>query len=288
MTAPDAACARRPAKPATRATFSFARDIHGRTYLSQQFAGYPFHVTRPFYVDEAPAGMATLYLQHLSGGVFQHDRLRIDVRLAPGSAAHLTTQASTKVHGMTQGHAEQRLEVVIGADAFAEIMLDPLILFPGACLRSRTRVTLGPRATAILGESFLRHDPAGAGEAFDWLDSETRFAGADGGLLTIDRFRAFGEDLAARHPGVAGDLTMHGTLFVVGVERPAEALAGALRESVAACDAIYAGASILPGGGGAWLRVLAADGAALREALRLAWSAARALVTGTVPIARRK
>jgi hypothetical protein len=46
--------------------------------------------------------------------------------------------------------------------------------------------------------------------------------------------------------------------------------------------------STLPGARGAWLRVLARDACALREALRLAWYAACTALLGTQPAPRRK
>ena len=69
----------------------------------------------------------------------------------------------------------------------------------------------------------------------------------------------------------------------------ADELAGLLRDTLVAERAgLYAGASTLPGGCGAWLRVLADDASAMRAVLDRAWTAARERITGHRPGPRRK
>ncbi len=59
------------------AELAFARAGDGRTYLASQYFEYPFHVTRPFYLDDDWPELATLYLQSASVGVFKGDRLSL-------------------------------------------------------------------------------------------------------------------------------------------------------------------------------------------------------------------
>ncbi len=272
-----------------RAAFTFARDADGVTYLSHQFASYPFHVTRPFYLDPGAPGMATLYLQSASGGLFQGDRLHLSARFADGAAGHLTTQAATKVHGMERGAAAQTVEIHAGAGSFAEYLADPLILFPTSRLVSRTHVTVAEDATVVLADSFLVHDPGGAGAPFDRFDSETVFVRPDGRVLAVDRYRIDGETVAAGPPGITGGLSVQGNLFVLTNRVPADELAGVLRGTLKAERAgLYAGASTLPGDCGAWLRVLSGDASVLRAVLDRAWAAARERITGHGPGPRRK
>jgi urease accessory protein len=51
---------------------------------------------------------------------------------------------------------------------------------------------------------------------------------------------------------------------------------------------VQAGCSELPGGAGAWLRVLAHDSEAASTAVRAGWRAARAALTGALPPASRR
>ena len=66
--------------------------------LLRQHVPYPFHVTRPFYLDAQRPDLATLYLQSSSGGVYGGDDLSLTLDIRAGAAAQVTTQAATIVH----------------------------------------------------------------------------------------------------------------------------------------------------------------------------------------------
>jgi urease accessory protein len=87
--------------------------------------------------------------------------------------------------------------------------------------------------------------------------------------------------------GVQGAYRIQATLMVVHRRDPDAALA-ALRSVVPEGGAVYAGASLLPGGAGAWLRALSSDAVALRRLVRDGWAAAREQLTGAPPGIRRK
>ena len=78
----------------------FAVDAEGRTFLASHFATYPHHLTRVFYLDRAAPQAATVYLQSLSGGLTQDDRVALRISTTGSAIAHVTTQAATKVHSM--------------------------------------------------------------------------------------------------------------------------------------------------------------------------------------------
>ena len=67
----------------------------GRTVLAHQHVPYPFHATRPFYLDRERPEIATLYLQSASGGLYRGDDVALSIVAGPHAAAHVTTQAST-------------------------------------------------------------------------------------------------------------------------------------------------------------------------------------------------
>lgn len=69
----------------------FAVDAEGRTYLARHFATYPHHLTRALYLDRAAPEAATVYLQSLSGGLTQDDRVALRVSAAGRAIAHVTT-----------------------------------------------------------------------------------------------------------------------------------------------------------------------------------------------------
>ena len=279
-----------------RIELRFARAPDGRTYLDRQYAGYPFHVCRTQYVEGDEAGMATLYTQSSSGGMYEHDRHSIRIEATAGAQAHVTTQASTIVHSMEEGDARLDAEVTAGERSFIEYLPDPVILFPGARLRSSVLVTLAKAATVLIADAFLCHDPSGSNAAFGVMESTTRLVDADGRLLARDRFSIEGTEFARRRAGVNGPFAAHGTLMLARRGTPGEAtgdtstdaLISCLRATVDATDGVYGGASILPNDHGVWVRMLAADGAALRAGMIAAWSAMRAGLFGRAPSVRRK
>jgi len=271
-----------------RAELDFARDPSGRTYIRRQYVSYPYHICRPLTFAGDPPGMVTLYLQSCAGGIFQDDRLIERIGAGPGVGAQVTTQAATIVHGMDLGPASQQVSIDAAADAFLEFLPDPFILFPRARFESKVRVRADETATVLLSDSFISHDPHGGGAAFDWYRGTLTVEDSTGTTLAQDRFGVTGAAMRAATPGITGAFATHGSFFVLHRRLPAEALVEALRGAVAGLGGTYAGASALPAGCGAWLRVAAADGVALRAAMSGAWQGVRQRLTGLTPAPRRK
>ncbi|MBL8534703.1 MAG: urease accessory protein UreD [Betaproteobacteria bacterium] len=266
---------------------AFAGAAGTRTYLRRQRVAYPFHVGRALYLPGDPAEFCTVYLQSCSGGLFQKDRLGIALTVASGARAHVTTAASTVVHSMPDGHAEQHVLIRADRDALVEYLPDPLILFPDSRLRNTLTVRAHRESTVMVCDAFLSHDPEAKRRPFGWLRTETRIADEGGRLLAVDRFAIEGRQLLEPREGIHGPHTIQASLMVIHRADPAAALE-ALRSALPADGPVYAGASLLPGDAGAWVRLLSADAVALRQTLKDAWSAARERFTGAKPGTRRK
>lgn len=268
----------------------FAAEPSGRTWLETQRAAYPFHVGRCLRIAGDPEGMATVYVQSCSGGIFEHDDLRWRISAATGARAHVSTSASTIVHTMDDGEARQEVRVDAAAGAYLEYLPDPLILFPGTRLSSRVHIRLDDDATVLAWDSVLTHDPQNTGprRPFNQLRSEWTVESLDGRLLACDRYVVTGALLARELPGVNGSARCHGSFVVLRRGIATESLIDAIREKLQAAEAVYAGASTLPNDCGAVVRVLGMDAAALRTAMQGAWDAARTLLLGVPRSARRK
>ncbi len=278
-----------PAGPLVfQADIEFARDPGGVTGVCRQRVGYPFHVGRALRMPGDPAGMPTVYLQSCSGGIFQRDDLRMRIIAGAGASAHVTSAASTVVHGMESAGARQIVELDAAAGALLEYLPDPMILFPRARLHNGVQVRLDAQASVILGDALILHDPNGGGGAFEFLESETVVRDRAGKLLVCDRFRCNGGDLARALPGINGAYAAQATMFALTMACAATALVGAMRRALSPIEDVYAAASALPNGAGAWVRVLARDAIGARAALHAAWSAARTEITGDAPAPRRK
>ena len=270
-----------------RAEIEFGRAPDGRTFVKRQFASYPFHVCRPHSFAGDPEGMVTLYLQSLSGGIYEDERLSLAIAAEPGTRAHVTSQASTIVHSMETGQAGLVVSLDAHEGSLVEYLPDPLILFPGARLSSTLKVRRHATATVICADAFLAHDPEGGERIFDCLDSRLEVEDSAGQLLARDRFLLTGE----RHRQRTARKSHHNalaTVFVLtGSDDPVPIL-GAVRGALAALPEAYAGASLLPNHCGLWARILTPDGASLRTAMHAAWAAAREAIAGTRPRVRRK
>ncbi len=286
MNAPGAVIGDAAAAP-IRAELQFAQAPSGRSYLARQYVPYPFHITRPFYLDQAPAGLATVYLQSASGGAYRGDRLALSVGVEAEAAAQVTTQASTLVHAGRGGLVALGQDLRLAPGAYLEYLPDPLILMAEADCESRTEVHIAEDAVLLLCDSFLTHDPEGRGRLPSRFLSELRIRTEGGRTLLLDRFR-----LQAEGRGAAGFTALAGhachASFAVLAPRQGPALTEALRRTLAELPRVYASASALAEERGAWVRLLATDGVALSAALTALWQAARSFLTGVAPEPRRK
>ena len=264
------------------ASFRFERSPEGVTYIARQEVAYPFHVTRPFYLEGDPQGMPTLYLQSVSGGLFDQDVVSLNLQAESDAFAHITTQSSTIVHEAKIGSSIQQVSITAKDNAFIEYLPDPQVMFPGARLASQVNIVAAPSATVLVCDSFLAHDPNGAGGLFDRLASELVVETPQGRLRCLDRFEITGEQLKSDRR-----FTAHGT-FVCVDENLAEEARLKISQSLSEIPGLYAGVSTLPDDAGLWARLLAPDTRALRRGLSTAWCQLRQIKTGLIPHPRRK
>jgi urease accessory protein len=254
----------------------------GTTRVQRHFQRTPLYVYRPIHLDPGRPDMAFIYLQQSGDGLVQGDRYRIDIDCAAGAAAHITTQASTKIYRARQNFATQVVNLRAGPNAVLEYLPDPVVPFRGSRFFQRTCVTADPDSTVILGEMLLPGRVAhGEVFAYDLFWAETEVRRPDGALLFADVLRlnlAAGDD--PRSIGLLGPHDVVATLFVV-TQRigPATAVA-LLRSALAGCPEVAAGVSELPSGCGAAVRLLGPTSAAVQVAVRTAWSAMRLQLLG--------
>lgn len=272
---------------AGRVEIEFGRAPDGKTFVKRQFACYPFHLCRPHSFAGDPEGMITLYLQSLSGGIYEGERLSLAIAAEAGTCAQVTSQASTIVHSMETGEADLAVSVDAHEGSLVEYLPDPLILFPGARLSSTLKVRRHRTATVICADAFLAHDPEGRDRIFDCLDSRLEVEDMEGQLLARDRFVLTGEMHRQRTARESRHAALATVFVLTGNDDPLPIL-DAVRSALAVLPEAYAGASLLPNDCGLWVRILTPDGASLRTAMHAAWAAVREAITGTRPRVRRK
>ncbi|WP_430434429.1 urease accessory protein UreD [Methyloversatilis sp.] len=275
-----------PAEVRPCVDLAFARDATGRSYLGRQYVGYPVHVGRALYVDGSAPDLCVVYLQSVSGGLFEHERLASRIEVGQGARAHIATPASTIVHAMQGGSAVQRTRLVVQPGALLEYMPAPLILFPGSHMVSDIDVTMADGALVVVADSFLPHDPAGEQRSFAWLESTMTVRDGNGQLLARERMCIDGGNWLSGNAGANAGLRMHGSLWLLGGSADAELL-HALR-ALPEVEGALAGASLLPNAAGIVFRALAADAVRLERIMHAAWVAARTHHTGSAPALRRR
>jgi len=255
----------------------------GLTRVQRQYQQAPLHVYRPIYLDPGRPDMAFVFVQQFGDGFVQGDRCRIEVDCAPGSAAHITTQAATNVFGARHNFATQLVDLRVGAGALLEHLPDPVVPFAGSRLFQQVRVTADPTSTVILGETLLPGRVArGEAHAYDlyWADTEIRRP--DGTLLVADTLRLGAAGGAAPTSiGLLGPHDVLATFYVVTEEIDRATLVAVLRGALAGCPDVFAGASELPNACGAVVRMLGPSSKTVQAALRTIWNETRLTLLGT-------
>ena len=277
------------ARPADGRSGRFDLSFHRsgeRTRLGRQFVSYPFHLTRPFMLDPALPGLTTVYQQSCSGGLYRADRLELRIVVGPAAAVHLTTQAATVVHDCRGREVEQRTHVRLDPGSFLAWTPDPLVLMPGAAVTSRTEVTLGESAVALLSDAFARHPLGGRPPGPDRLDGDVVVRDRDGLLGCRDRWSLDADDLA-RPDSPLGVFPIAATHLLLG---PAHRLPtrAAVEAAVAGAAAAVSGVSALPNRQGWSVRVLAHDAVVERSIATALFVLATRAALGAEPRRRPK
>jgi urease accessory protein len=150
-----------------QAQLHFERSATGTRFLGRSSA--PLKVQRGFLRAD---GRCELPLLHTAGGLVGGDRLSVEVSLAAGSRALITSVAAQKVYGSIgrsrrapQGDwAVQELDFELAEAADLEWLPQELVLYADGLFEQRARVTLAASAS-WLGAEVVRLGRSAAGES---------------------------------------------------------------------------------------------------------------------------
>ena len=118
--------------------------------------------------------------------------------------------------------------------------------------------------------------------------SEIAIENGAGDILAIDRLKVDGRTFQARRPGTSGSFAAQGTMLIACLDVVPRTIADAIQKAGLDLDEAAIGVSQLPKSTGMIVRVLAADGAALKRTMLMVWCAVRVALKGKLPIERRK
>lgn len=268
----------------SKLSLQFANNIEGKTYLESQYASYPFHICRTQYYDNDPYGMANIYIQSASGGIYENENLSTDVIASAQSHSHVTTQASTIVHSMPNGMAHQNININASDHAYTEYISDPLILFPESNLRSNINVHIDETSTAVIADAFLLHFLNGEDDLFRQFSSSLQIYTEDSELLVKDVYLANpGNFIHNQRKYIS-----MGTISIINRANLDDSLLASLQTLMQTNNDIYGGATLLPNHCGIIMKFLAPDGVALKKAMIESWVMIRESLVNIKPKIRRK
>jgi urease accessory protein len=254
----------------------------GATRVQRQYQQAPLHVYRPIYLDPGRPDMAFIFIQQSGDGYVQGDRHRLDIDCGPCTAAHVTTQAATKVFAARQNIVTQFVHLNAAANSVLEYLPDPVVPCRGSRFFQRIDVTADERSTVILGETLLPGRVAhGERHAYDLYWTETEVRRPDGRLLFADVLRLSAAD--GQRPtsiGLCGGHDVVASLFVVTSRVDSPELVTITRGAFVACPDVIAGVSELPNHCGVVARVLGDSSKSVQRAITNAWSEVRLALLG--------
>lgn len=201
---------------------------------------------------------------NIAGGLTGGDHLSIDVAVAAGARATVTTPACERAYRSAAGVAQidQRLRVADGARL--DWLPQEMILYDRSRIRRRLDAQLQGQAEISIVETVLLGRAAMGERLTHGFFSDLWTIRLDGRLIYADATRmgdAFGQT-AAYPTALDGHAAM---TSMVHVGPGLAAKRDALRSAFAACEGVRAGASVV--GGVLVARIVAAGGRELRRAL---------------------
>jgi urease accessory protein len=183
----------------------------GKTRLVHRRMRGPLAVQRPFYPQ---GGICHSYLLHPPGGVVGGDELDIDVRVADGAHALVTTPGATKFYRCAGLTAHQTQHLRVEAGGILEWLPQENIFFPGASSRLRTHIEVAAGGRFLGWELQCLGRPANHETfSFGTIDSRCEVR-LEGRRVLIDQLQVRGLDLFDAAAGMRGH-AMVASLYAV-------------------------------------------------------------------------
>jgi len=247
----------------------------------------PLQVLAPLALDD-PAAIVSIL--NPTGGLVGGDRLSIDVNLAAGTHAVLTTPSATRVYRTDAEEATQSVKLALGPRAVVEWVPDHTIPFAGSAFRQAIDVDMDATAGLILVDAFS----AGRitrGEAWRFAALESAVSIRDQyGWLLHDRFVLRGpvaKDDPAWDGLGCGELHPYFASIAIVGAFDLEQLTAEIRRLWASGGDAWVGVAALARRG-ALVRCLAASAPALIDTIETCWGLGRRALLGLPPLRLRK
>jgi urease accessory protein len=185
-----------PALPAAgRGEIEVVRSAGGRSVVSRAYATSPLRLLTPVNHGDA----AWVYASSYGGGLVDGDNVDLDVHVAAGASAFMSTQASTKVYRSARG-ASTATRARVDAGGFLVVAPDPIVCYAGARYQQVQHFAVEGDGALVLVD-WVTSGRRAAGERWRFVEYDARTEVRTGATLALhDRLllRAADGDLSAR------------------------------------------------------------------------------------------
>lgn len=264
----------------------FDASLCGKTRLTAGYCKFPLHFTPVMYLDEHVPGMAFLYTQNPTGGIYGGDRLNVRIVATEGARIHVTTTGATKLHRTSCGEAQEEIDVQIGKMAYVEFVPEPLIPYSGSDFRQHLRVDMADTATFVATE-IVFPGRVWRGEAFSYSRLKLQLDVVSGGQpLCSDALMLEPAVWAPSRRGVLGPNCYVATVYAISPGCDANTLNEQVQQAIAGLSHPVAGSGKLPFDAGVFIKILARSSLSVRHAVAAVFGAVRRELLGS-PLAPR-
>lgn len=259
-----------------------------RSVLSHLHREAPLLVQQALYWDEHLPGLPCVYVITTSGCILADDRFDITIALEDGAAAHITTQAATKIHKMESGFASQVQRLELAANAYLELLPGPVIPQRHSRFTGVTDAVVADSATLLSAEILQpgrKYHGTGEIFAYDHYSSALTVRRPDGTSLFCEKFTAEPGRFTVRDAGVMGGFDVFANVILVTPAAQAARILEQVSDGTGAdahpADAgIMAGVSVLPNDAGLVYKVLGTETQRVKAKIRAFWDLVRREVAG--------
>jgi urease accessory protein len=274
-----------PRKPVLRAT---ARQVNNHTILVDRYHDAPLKITKTFYEEQS--GRLQLYIMDVSPGLLDGDCYEINLQLEDYSHLIVTNQSFTKIHPTPLQSAQMTQNVRLGKGAVLEYFPEPTIPYAGSRFDGRIKVQLEEAATLLYAD-IVTPGRTHRGELFQYDSFSNRFeVYLQQELIAWDQFLLEPAIHQYQSMGAMEDYTHSGTFWAI-TDHASQALLDQIRNLLPdpqGDKSIIAGASLLAGGHGMVIRMMAHNVWQLQALVEIIWEECRINLLDMPPCQLRK
>lgn len=261
----------------------FELDRDGKSIMRDHERMAPLIVQQELYCDEGMPGIPVVYILSSGGPNVDGDRYEQIIEMRPGSMAHVTTGAATKIAEMNDNFSALAQEITLDEGSYLEFMPEPTIPCRTARFASRTDIVCHPSATLFYSEIYAcgrKHSTPAEVFDYDILSVTCDARRPDGERLFREKFVVEPKVLSPTLLGVMGKYHMFANVIVLTPPDKAEEIYEATTAGFRDNGSLAVGITRLPNRAGLLFKVMGMETQPVKKAVREFASTVRMAVKG--------